>query len=125
MKFTSEQIEKAKITKNVEELLTLAKENGIDLTIEEAKKYFESFQNESISDDELANVSGGCGKPDPKFPVGQRVETNIRYKFLSHLHGYVEYYIWDGEKKEYKYTVKYEEEPEYKCDFYERDLKFA
>ena len=38
MNFTNEQILKAKEAKSAEELLALAKENGVELTEEEAKK---------------------------------------------------------------------------------------
>ena len=62
MKFTLEQLAKAKTAKSAEELLTLAKENGVGLTKEEAAKYFAELNKEGeIADDELDNVSGGCG----------------------------------------------------------------
>ena len=61
MKFTPEQITKAKAANSAEELLALAKENGIELTEEEAKKYFADFHKEGeLADEELANVSGGA-----------------------------------------------------------------
>ena len=60
MKFTPEQLEKAKAAKNAEELLALAKGNGITLTEEEAKKYYDEWHKEGeLADNELANVSGG------------------------------------------------------------------
>ena len=63
MKFTKEQIEKAKTAKSVEELIALAKENGIEMTEEEAEKYFADLHREGeLADDELDNVSGGCGR---------------------------------------------------------------
>ena len=40
MKITAELYEKAKQAKSIEELITIAKENNIDLTEKEAKKYF-------------------------------------------------------------------------------------
>ena len=64
MSFTNEQILKAKAAKSVEELLALAKENGVELTEDEAKKYFAEWHREGeLSDEELQNVSGGCGGP--------------------------------------------------------------
>ncbi len=61
-KFTAEQIEKAKQAKSAEELITLAKENKIELSAEEAKEYFERLNKSGeISDEELDNVAGGCG----------------------------------------------------------------
>ena len=41
MKFTPEHLEKAKQAKSAEELIALAKENGMELSEEEAKNYFE------------------------------------------------------------------------------------
>ena len=54
MKFTPEQISKAKAAKSVEELLTLAKENDMELTEEEAAKYFTEWHKEGeLSDTEI------------------------------------------------------------------------
>ena len=65
MNFTQEQLTKAKAAKSVEELLALAKENGLELTEEEAKNYFEQWHKEGeLADEELNNVAGGCGSPD-------------------------------------------------------------
>ncbi len=59
-KFTSELLEKAKLAKSAEELIALAKENGTELTEEEANTYFAKLnKNGEISDDELDSVSGG------------------------------------------------------------------
>ena len=61
---TPELIAKAKAAKNTEELLELAKENGIELTEEEAKTYFAQLNaNDAISDDELGAVAGGGSCP--------------------------------------------------------------
>ena len=57
---TPELIAKAKAAKSAEELLALAKENGLELTEEEAKTCFEQLHaNAEVSDDELEAVSGG------------------------------------------------------------------
>ncbi len=70
MKFTSEQLTKAKQAKSADELLALAKENGMELTEEEAAKYFAELNKEGeIADEELDNVSGGCGKEVEKKKV--------------------------------------------------------
>ena len=69
MKFTPEQLTKAKAAKSAEELIALAKENGIELTEEEAKKYYAEWHKEGeLADDELDNVSGGCGNDEPEGP---------------------------------------------------------
>ncbi len=60
MIFTNEQLAKAKQAKSEEELLTLARENGVVLAEEEAEKYFAELHKEGeISDEELDNVAGG------------------------------------------------------------------
>ena len=61
-KFTPELIEKAKSAKTPEELLALAKENGIEMTAESAKAYFEQLNPKTgeLADEELDNVAGGC-----------------------------------------------------------------
>ncbi len=70
--FTPELIEKAKQAKSSEELITLAKENGIDISNDEAEEYFERLNNSGeLSDEELDNVAGGCGggAPDERLSV--------------------------------------------------------
>ncbi len=45
-----------------EELLTLAKVHGIDLTWEAATAYYEKLRGSvELTDEELDNVAGGCG----------------------------------------------------------------
>ena len=74
MNFTQEQLAKAKAAKSAEELIALAKENGMEMTDDEAKKYFAELHKEGeLSDDELNNVSGGCGK---------EVEDKKVYQFI-------------------------------------------
>lgn len=60
MKFSKEQIEKAAQCKNVEELISLAKTEGIELTKEEAEKYFAQLKNKALNLDDVADVAGGC-----------------------------------------------------------------
>ena len=77
MDFTKEMLEKAKSAKSAEELMELAKAEGMELTAEEAEKHFaELHRSGELADEELDNVSGGwCYKSgdDPRFTVGQRV----------------------------------------------------
>ena len=56
-----EMITKAKEAKSVEELIALAKENGVELNEEDAKAYFAQFNPKSgaLEDDELDAVAGG------------------------------------------------------------------
>ena len=60
-KFTPELIEMAKSAKTPEELMALAKENGVELTEESAKAYFEQLNPKTgeLADEELNNVAGG------------------------------------------------------------------
>ena len=61
MEMNKEMLKKAKTAKTVEELIVLAKENGIELSEEKATAYFEKLnaKSEELADDELGNVSGG------------------------------------------------------------------
>ena len=66
-KITPELLEKAKQAKSAKELLTLAKENDIELTEENAKAYFEQLNPPTgeLSDAELDNIAGGgCNSED-------------------------------------------------------------
>lgn len=56
-----ELIEKARAAKTPEELMTLAKENGTELTEAEAVSYFAQLHPKTgeLSDEELDNVAGG------------------------------------------------------------------
>ena len=57
---TPELIAKAKAAESAEELLEIAKANGVELTAEEVKTYFEQIHaNSTISDDDLTAVTGG------------------------------------------------------------------
>ncbi|MGM9644946.1 MAG: hypothetical protein ACI3X1_07655 [Eubacteriales bacterium] len=78
MRFTNEMIEKAKAARNEEEMLELAKAENIEMTAEEAAKYFaELHKTGELEDDELDNVAGGCSDSLPKYSEGQRVYTNL------------------------------------------------
>lgn len=62
---------KAKQAKSAEELLTLAQENGIELTEESANTYFEQLHKiGELADEELDNVAGGgCHATDNRLIV--------------------------------------------------------
>ena len=62
MKISKELLEKAKTAKKAEELIEMAKEENIELTVEQAAKALaELNKSGELSDEELDNVSGGCG----------------------------------------------------------------
>ena len=62
MNVSKELLEKAKTANSAEELLAMAKAENLNLTEEEASKAFVEFNKTGeLSDEELDNVSGGCG----------------------------------------------------------------
>ena len=63
--FTTEIIEKAKGAKTAHELLDLAKAEGIDMTEDEAGKYFEQINLPDLDDELLDMVSGGAIVSEP------------------------------------------------------------
>ncbi len=70
MEMSKELIAKAKEAKNPDELMSLAKENGIEMTEESAASYFEQLNPKTgeLADDELNNVAGGgCHKDDGRL----------------------------------------------------------
>ena len=80
MRFTNEMIEKAKTAKTAEELLEMAKAENINFTAEEAAQALAKMnKNGELSDEELDNVAGGCGRDyepsgdTPKYHVGDRL----------------------------------------------------
>ena len=80
MNVSKELLKKAKTAKSAEELLELAKAENIELSAEQAAKAFAKLNKTGeLSDEELDNVSGGCGRDyepsgeTPKFHVGDRL----------------------------------------------------
>ncbi len=61
MEMNKELLEKAKLAKNPEELMLLAKENCIEFSQDEACTYFAKLNPKGgvLADDELDDVSGG------------------------------------------------------------------
>ena len=56
---TKEMIEKAMECKTAEELITLAKTGGIELTKEEAEAYLRELSDFELDDEKLKNIAGG------------------------------------------------------------------
>ena len=56
---TEEQIAKAMACKTVEELMALAKAEGIELTKEEAEAYMAEMEDVELNEEALKNVAGG------------------------------------------------------------------
>ena len=83
--FNAEMIEKAKTVKSAEELLELAKANGVDLTADEAAAYFAQLNPKSgeLDDDDLDAVAGGAcadsnDNDNPAVGVGDTVQITSR-----------------------------------------------
>ncbi|MCL1893254.1 MAG: Nif11-like leader peptide family RiPP precursor [Holophagaceae bacterium] len=57
--FTPEQLEAAKAAKSPEELVTMAKDAGVEITLEQAKTFVASQKQGELADEELENVAGG------------------------------------------------------------------
>ena len=128
MNFSKELLEKAKKAKSAEELLALAKEENVTLTAEEATKAFaELHRTGELSDEELDNVSGGCGgSGEPteaggqdsrelvtfRYIVGQEVEVFNNYSLSTRttrhkiLERKVEEY-WSDEYNRHRYAPRY------------------
>ena len=56
---TKEQIQKAMACESVEELMELAKSEGIELTKEEAEAYLAEMEDVELDSDALKQVAGG------------------------------------------------------------------
>ena len=82
---------KAKEAKSVEELMALAKENGVELNEEDAKMYFEQFNAKKgeLSDDELDAVAGGgCFGEEERYCPNCQTRLERRYS----CHGLYDFY---------------------------------
>ena len=78
---TSEMIDKAKTAKSAEELLELAKQDGVEMTADEAATYFAQLNPKSgeLDDDDLDAVAGGAcadsnDNDNPAVSVGDTVQ---------------------------------------------------
>ena len=82
MNYSAEMIRKARTAASAEELLAMAKAEGIELAAEEAGRYFEFLHSsKELSDEELEQVAGGKGDDSNIYKYckycGQ--ETSQRY----------------------------------------------
>ena len=109
-----ELIEKAKQAKTPEELIALAKENGIEMTDESAKAYFNKLHPKTgeLADDELDNISGGCGggyvdgRPHPRFTVGESVLYICGWLGANRITAYAKVMKRSYENDGWYYTLK-------------------
>ena len=122
MKFSKELIEKAKTAKSAEELLAMAKAEGFELPEGEAKTVFSKLNKTGeLSDEELNNVSGGCGSGDePLFTVGQWVyvrATNAAALILENLGKQ------GSNSPEFKYKIEVNDTGHFIVEKWESELK--
>ena len=69
-----ELIAKAKEAKSAEELLSLARENNIELTEEQAKECYDRLHSSGeLTDDDLEKVAGGVGGDKKWLTIKLRV----------------------------------------------------
>ena len=82
---------KAKDAKSVEELMALAKENGVELNEDDAKMYFEQLNAKKgeLSDDELDAVAGGgCLGEEERYCPNCQTRLELR----ASCHGLYSFY---------------------------------
>ena len=60
MKLSHEIVEKIKSANSADEVLLIAKECNVEITPEEADKYFHQLHSGELDDDLLEGVAGGC-----------------------------------------------------------------
>ena len=77
---TPEMIEKAKAAKSAEELLAFAKENGVEMTAEEAKECYAQITSCELDDDLLDGVAGGTGEAQEPIRKGENTVHPDDYK---------------------------------------------
>ena len=88
MENNKELFAKAKAAETPEALLTLAKENGMEMTDESAAAYFEIMHPKAgeLADKELNNVSGGgCRKSDGRLIVSAGYSCGYWAVSYTHL----------------------------------------
>ncbi len=106
-----ELLEKAKKAESVESLISLAEENKIKLSREEAEKIFTRLNsNGEMSDDDLDAVSGGgCSEyvfSGPKYVIGHYVNLKESYRcYDCHNNCWIvkdiNFVPWDNGKRSY------------------------
>lgn len=78
--FNAEMIEKAKGAKSTKELFELAKTAGIDITEDEARKYFEQINLPDLDDELLDMVSGGAIVSEPMMNYNLEADKDEKRK---------------------------------------------
>ncbi|MDO5445997.1 MAG: hypothetical protein Q4F31_10305 [Eubacteriales bacterium] len=122
MTFTKEMKEKAKKAASAEELLEMAKAEGVELSASDAEMYYNFLHgSRELTDEELSQVAGGKGNdpkpnPVPKYKVGQTVEYTFQSTFsilkgtIIDIEGYSPYDGW-------KYRIHFTQRTCYHKDY--------
>ena len=93
MQLNKELLEKAKEAKSAEELLSLAKENGVELTSEEAAEYFAQLHTSGeLSDEELDNVAGGGCQAQGLAHVNNDLKVGDVFKYYRPEIGFCSFF---------------------------------
>ena len=73
-KITNDMLEKAAKCKTADELIALAKAEGMEITKAEAEAYLDELQNVELKDGELKHIAGGKapGGGDKSIPPESR-----------------------------------------------------
>ena len=78
--FNAEMIEKAIGANSAKELFELAKADGIDITEDEARKYFEQINLPDLDDELLDMVSGGAIVSEPRMNYNLEADKDEKRK---------------------------------------------
>ena len=79
MKLSHEIVEKIKSANSADEVLAIAKECNVEITPEEANKYFHQLHSGELDDDLLDGVSGGWViMDDTEEPTYERIGKSSR-----------------------------------------------
>ena len=80
---TPEIIEKAKAAASAEELLAIAKENNVEMTADEADKYYDQIASNELDDDLLDGVAGGYAQEEEPVDEDDQIEGVFESPFTS------------------------------------------
>ena len=85
---TKEQIQKAMSCETAEELMALAKTEGMELTKEEAEAYMAEFDDMELDSESLKNVAGGyCHRTKEQIAKAMACETVEELMALAKAEG--------------------------------------
>ena len=74
---TKELLEEAQKCKNAQELIKLAEENGVELSVAEAEAFLDELTDTELDAEALDRVAGGKKKKNPKCQGQERFKDVI------------------------------------------------